>query len=277
MTASIARMNLVLHGVEDSKIARGDTLAAPAFHAADRLETFDVVLANPPYSIKQWNREAWTSDPWGRNFLGTPPQGRADYAFFQHILKSMNPKTGRCAVLFPHGVLFRRDELEMRQELIDSDLLEAVIGLGPNLFYNSAMESCIVVSRSGKPSNRRGKIIFIDASDDVSRDRAMSFLGVEHLARIGTTYTKFLPEEGYAKVATVEEIAKQGYSLSIPLYVKRLSAPATHRPSGGPPSWQESWELWNSAGRSHWATMHALVNLFADQVADGQEEQAIDG
>ena len=104
MKASIARMNLVLHGVEDSEIARGDTLAAPGFSEHDALRSFDVVLANPPYSIKQWNREAWQSDPWGRNFLGTPPQGRADYAFFQHILRSMDPTTGRCAVLFPHGV-----------------------------------------------------------------------------------------------------------------------------------------------------------------------------
>ena len=118
MTASIARMNLALHGVEDFAIARGDTLERPAFIENDRLATFDVVLANPPYSIKQWNREAWSSDPWGRNFLGTPPQGRADYAFFQHILKSMDPKTGRCAILFPHGVLFRKEEAEMRQKLV---------------------------------------------------------------------------------------------------------------------------------------------------------------
>ena len=91
MTASIARMNLALHGVDDFAIARGDTLERPAFTDKDRLATYDMVLANPPYSIKQWNREAWTSDSWGRNFLGTPPQGRADYAFFQHILKSMSP------------------------------------------------------------------------------------------------------------------------------------------------------------------------------------------
>jgi hypothetical protein len=94
------------------------------------LLTFDVVLANPPYSIKQWNREAWTTDPWGRNFLGTPPQGRADYAFFQHILKSMDPKTGRCAILFPHGVLFRKEEAELRQKLVEADLVECVLGLG---------------------------------------------------------------------------------------------------------------------------------------------------
>ena len=111
ITAAIARMNLVLHGVSDFHIASGNTLAAPAFVEGDRLRTFDVVLANPPYSIKKWNRSAWESDAWGRNFLGTPPQGRADYAFFQHILKSMDPKTGRCAVLFPHGVLFRDEEL----------------------------------------------------------------------------------------------------------------------------------------------------------------------
>ena len=90
ITAAIARMNLVLHGVEDFDIVAGNTLASPAFTTRDRFHTFDVVLANPPYSIKKWNREAWQSDQWGRNFLGTPPQGRADYAFFQHILKSLD-------------------------------------------------------------------------------------------------------------------------------------------------------------------------------------------
>lgn len=121
MTASIARMNLALHGVDDFAVARGDTLERPAFtNEKGGLATFDVVLANPPYSIKQWNREAWTSDPWGRNFLGTPPQGRADYAFFQHILKSMDSKTGRCAILFPHGVLFRKEEADMRQKLVET-------------------------------------------------------------------------------------------------------------------------------------------------------------
>ena len=130
ITAAIARMNLVLHGVEDFDIVAGNTLSNPAFIERDRLRTFDVVLANPPYSIKKWNREAWQSDPWGRNFLGTPPQGRADYAFFQHILKSLDPKTGRCAILFPHGVLFRNEEAEMRRKLVESDLLECVLGLG---------------------------------------------------------------------------------------------------------------------------------------------------
>jgi type I restriction enzyme M protein len=110
MTSSIARMNCFLHGIEDFRIERGDTLAEPKLVEGDRLQRFDVVLANPPYSIKQWNREAFAADPWGRNVFGVPPQGRADYAFQQHILQSLKPKTGRCAVLWPHGVLFRQEE-----------------------------------------------------------------------------------------------------------------------------------------------------------------------
>ncbi len=170
ITAAIARMNLVLHGVEDFDIAAGNTLSNPAFIEGDRLRTFDVVLANPPYSIKKWNREAWQSDPWGRNFLGTPPQGRADYAFFQHILKSLDPKTGRCAILFPHGVLFRKEEAEMRRKLVEADLVECVLGLGPNLFYNSPMEACVVICRTQKPPSRKGKVLFIDAVHEVARE-----------------------------------------------------------------------------------------------------------
>jgi len=205
ITAAIARMNLVLHGVEDFEIVTGNTLIDPAFIARDRLKTFDVVLANPPYSIKKWNREAWQSDPWGRNFLGTPPQGRADYAFFQHILKSLDPKTGRCAILLPHGVLFRNEEVEMRRKLVELDLLECILGLGPNLFYNSSMEACVVVCRSKKPKLRQGKVLFIDAVHEVARERAQSFLRPEHQQRILAAYRAFDDQPGFAKVATMKE------------------------------------------------------------------------
>ena len=215
MTASIARTNLVLHGVEDSEIVRGDTLATPGFVENDRLRTFDLVVASPPYSIKQWNREAWQTDPWGRNFLGTPPQGRADYAFFQHILKSLDPRTGRCAILFPHGVLFRKEEAELRRALVQADLVECVLGLGPNLFYNSPMEACVVFCRTRKPAERRGKVLLIDAVNEVARERAVSFLRPEHQARIERAYAAFADEEGLAKVATLDDIAAQGFSLSI--------------------------------------------------------------
>jgi type I restriction enzyme M protein len=260
MTASIARMNLVLHGVEDSEIARGDTLASPAFHEADRLKTFDVVLANPPYSIKQWNREAWTTDPWGRNFLGTPPQGRADYAFFQHILKSMDPKTGRCAILFPHGVLFRKEEADLRKALIETDLVDCVLGLGPNLFYNSPMEACVVFCRSKKPAKKKGKVLLIDAVNEVARERAVSFLRPEHQHRIESAYDAFADVDGFAKVATVGEIAAQAYSLSIPLYVKRRAVGVVGA-SDGVHSLADAWQRWEESGRAFWREMDTVVDL----------------
>lgn len=183
LTASIARMNLYLNGVEDFSIVREDTLAHPAFVDGSHLRKFDIVLANPPYSIKTWNREAFMNDKWGRNFLGTPPQGRADYAFFQHILASMDDKTGRCAILFPHGVLFRDEEQAMREELIKLDFLECVIGLGPNLFFNASMEACIIICRKKKSSDRKGKVLFIDAKDEVTRKNAESYLEQHHIKR----------------------------------------------------------------------------------------------
>jgi type I restriction enzyme M protein len=261
MTASIARMNLVLHGVEDSEIARGDTLATPAFTENDRLKTFDVVLANPPYSIKQWNREGWTTDPWGRNFLGTPPQGRADYAFFQHILKSMDPKTGRCAVLFPHGVLFRKEEAELRRKLIEADLVDCVLGLGPNLFYNSPMEACVVFCRAKKPPKRRGRVLLIDAVNEVSRERSVSFLTSEHQARIETAYAAFEDSPGFAKVATLEEISRLEFSLSIPRYVTRSASAVATPGSPTSRSLRDEWVEWEGAGRAFWTEMDAVVDL----------------
>ena len=219
MTSSIARMNCFLHGIEDFRIERGDTLAEPKLVEGDRLQRFDVVLANPPYSIKSWDRAAFSADPWGRNLYGTPPQGRADYAFQQHILQSLKPVTGRCAVLWPHGVLFRQEEADMRRKLIEVDLIECVLGLGPNLFYNSPMEACVVVCRTQKPKERRGKILFINAVNEVTRERAQSFLTDEHLQRIVRAYRDFQDEPGFTRIATLEEIRSKDCNLSIPLYV----------------------------------------------------------
>ena len=219
MTSSIARMNCFLHGIEDFRIERGDTLAEPKLVEGDRLQRFDVVLANPPYSIKQWNREAFAADPWGRNVFGVPPQGRADYAFQQHILQSLKPKTGRCAVLWPHGVLFRQEEAEMRRNLIEADLIECVLGLGPNLFYNSPMEACVLVCRTQKPKARRGKILFINAVNEVTRERAQSFLTDEHLQRVVRAYQEFKDEPGFTRVVPIEEIRAKEGSLNITLYI----------------------------------------------------------
>jgi type I restriction enzyme M protein len=161
---------------------------------------FDVVLANPPYSIKQWDRDTFASDPWGRNLYGTPPQGRADYAFWQHILQSLSPRTGRCAILFPHGVLFRQEEADMRCKLINADVIECVLGLGPNLFYNSPMEACIVICRTAKAKECRNKILFINAVNEVTRERAQSFLTDAHIRRIVKAYEAFRDEPDFTRV-----------------------------------------------------------------------------
>ncbi len=220
LTCSIGRMNLILHGIEDFRVVNGDTLSAPAFIEKKRLKQFDLVLANPPYSISQWNREAFASDKYGRNILGVPPQGRADYAFLQHILASMKEETGRCAILFPHGVLFRNEESAMREKLVRGDYVECVIGLGPNLFYNSPMEACILICRITKRPERRGQVLFINAVREVERKNAQSFLEEQHIRKIADAYQGYVNESDFARVVTIKDIEENNFSLSIPLYVK---------------------------------------------------------
>ena len=257
ITSAIARMNLVLHGVDDFEIKTGNTLSNPAFVEGDELKTFDVVLANPPYSIKKWNREAWQSDQWGRNFLGTPPQGRADYAFFQHILKSMDPKTGRCAILFPHGVLFRNEEEEMRTKLIEKDLLECVLGLGGGLFYNSPMKACVVFCRTSKPKEREGKVLFIDAVDEVAKERSQSFLRPEHQEIIYNAYTSFCDQDGFARVVANEEILSLDGNLSLARYIQR---PLANSIDSEHANLKSAWSQFEAVGRDFWSSMNKLLS-----------------
>jgi type I restriction enzyme M protein len=265
MTSSIARMNCFLHGIEDFRIERGDTLAEPKLVEGDRLQRFDVVLANPPYSIKQWNREAFAADPWGRNVFGVPPQGRADYAFQQHILQSLKPKTGRCAVLWPHGVLFRQEEAEMRRRLIEADLIECVLGLGPNLFYNSTMEACVVVCRTQKPKARRGKILFINAVNEVTRERAQSFLSDENLERVVRAYQEFKDEPGFTRVVNADDIREKEWSLNISLFVVNGEHRRTGmRSSGG--SLEEAFIPWLASAKT---TRGSLATITGSAAADG--------
>jgi type I restriction enzyme M protein len=270
ITAAIARMNLVLHGVADFDVVSGNTLSDPAFVERDRLRTFDVVLANPPYSIKTWNRDAWQSDPWGRNFLGTPSQGRADYAFFQHILKSMDPKTGRCAILFPHGVLFRNEEAAMRRKLIELDLVECVLGLGPGLFYNSPMEACVLVCRSKKPAGRAGKILFINAVSEVARERAQSFLKPEHQSRILDAYRGFADLPGFAAVVATDDVLAKDGNLSIARYVKAHKASTAE---AGPLDVVSAWSALEEDGRDFWPRMDALVEMLDAAVAGEDNDE----
>ncbi len=243
LTSAIGRMNLFLHGVEDFNIVNADTLKNPAFIKGDKLQQFDLILANPPYSINQWDRDAFETDKYGRNFLGVPPQGRADYAFLQHIIKSLDPETGRCAILFPHGVLFRNEENEMREKLIKSDVVECIIGLAANLFYNSPMEACIMICRMKKRPERRGQILIINAVNEVERKNAQSSLKKEHIEHIANAYENYKDEPEFAKVITIEDTAKNNYSLSIPLYVKAQ----TIKENVDDRSVQEKYDSWKEA------------------------------
>lgn len=219
LTSAIAKMNMLLHDIEEFDIARGDTLKEPKFNKGDKLQQFDVIFANPPYSIKKWDRDAFSSDPFGRNIYGVPPQGCADYAFFQHILKSLKDKTGRAAMLWPHGILFRDSEEAIRKGMIESDVIEAVIGLGPNLFYNSPMESCIVVLRLNKQTERKNKILFLNGVHEVTRERASSSLSEANLEKLVAAYAAPHDHADIARLVDLKEIKENLYNLSIPLYV----------------------------------------------------------
>lgn len=220
-TSSIARMNLFLHGVEDFHIVRGDTLRDPAFFEGDHLATFDCVIANPPFSLEKWGREPWQSDRFGRNFSGLPPKKSGDYAWVQHMIKSMAQPHGRMAVVLPHGVLFRmRAEGKIRRKLLEMDLLEAVIGLGPNLFYGTGLAAAILVFRQRKPGLHEGKVLFIDASELYRSGRNQNTLELEHEQQILEWYQAFEEVEGHVHVAAREEIADNDWNLNIARYVE---------------------------------------------------------
>ena len=220
-TSSIARINLFLHGAEDFQIVRDDTLRQPAFFEGDQLARFDCVIANPPFSLKKWGRDLWANDPYGRNFAGLPPKSSADYAWVQHMIQSMAVRTGRMAVVLPHGVLFRMGaEGRIRRRILERDVLEAVIGLGPNLFYGTGLAACILVFRARKIPERRGRVLIIDASQLYQRGRNQNTLEPEHTEQILTWYQDYEDVEGAARVVTLDEIAENDWNLNIPRYVE---------------------------------------------------------
>jgi len=221
-SSSIARMNMFLHGIEDFQIHRGDTLKDPAFFEADGLKTFDCVIANPPFSLKDWGAENWANDPYGRNIAGVPPKGNGDMAWVQHMIKSMN-NTGRMTVVLPHGALFRKgSEGKIRQTLIEQDLLEAVIGLGGNIFYGTQLAACVMVFKRQKEASRKEKVLFIDASEQVRIDRAQNYLEPEHVSQIFNWYNAFENVDNYVKVAFKSDLEENDYNLNIPLYVEKI-------------------------------------------------------
>jgi len=221
LTSAIARMNMFMHGIEEFDIVRGNTLSNPGLLENDELKKFNVILANPPYSIKSWDRKTFESDPYGRNLWGTPPQGCADYAFQQHIQKSLNLGNGRSISLWPHGILFRDSEAEMRRKMINEDVVEAVINLGPNLFYNSSMVSCLLVTNNDKPKEREGKVLFVQAVDEVRKEKTMSYLDNKHIEKILNAYKGFNTVPAFTEIVSNDEIVKdKNARLSVQLFVK---------------------------------------------------------
>jgi type I restriction enzyme M protein len=221
-TASIARMNLVLHGIEDFNVVREDTLRNPAFtdSSTGGLATFDCVIANPPFSLKEWGREIWEADPWGRVVFGLPPANYGDYAWVQHMVASMASVSGRMAVVLPQGALFRKGaEGTIRQRLLEQDLIEAVIGMAPNIFYGTGLAPAIVVLRRVKSPQRRRKVLTVDASSLFRKGRAQNFLDREHADQIVAWFRAFKDVEDHAKVVTLEQVEQEGWTLNISRYV----------------------------------------------------------
>lgn len=221
-TSTIAQMNMFLHGIEDFKIVRGDTLRNPAFFDGDSLAIFDCVVANPPFSLENWGRKTWENDPYGRNKYGLPSNSNGDFAWIQHMLASMDPLKGRMAVVLPHGVLFRKGaEGNIRKNILDEDLLETVIGLGPNVFYGASLAACILVFKSQKDKDRKHKVLFIDASAQYRIGRAQNFLDPVHIEQIYSWYSNFKDVDGTVRVVGIDKIKENDYLLNIPLYIEK--------------------------------------------------------
>ena len=255
LTSAIARMNMFMHGIEEFSIIRGDTLANPAFLHNDELKKFNVILANPPYSIKAWDQKGFTNDPYGRNLWGVPPQGCADYAFQQHIQKSLNTFNGRSISLWPHGILFRDSEAEMRSKMIEEDLVECVIGLGPNLFYNSPMEACLLITKTNKSENKKGKVLFINAVKEVKQDKNIAFLEQQHIDKIYTIYKNFSEESEIAKIVSNEKLLENKGSLNIAQFLSNVDKSAPEL------SVNEALDAWNEQSSSLKDSMNELFQI----------------
>lgn len=247
-TSTMARLNLLLHGIEDGQVRNPEdgTLSSPAFTRVDpvtgteQLERFECVLANPPFSLKKWDQEAWKDDPYGRNRFGVPPKGCADYAFVEHMICSLTDpfegsdgelvSGGRMAVVLPTGVLFRgKSEAEIRQRIIEEDLLEAVIVLPSNLFYSTSIPAVVLVIRRVKPAERRGHVLMIDASARFVKGKNQNTMSPDDIATILTAYQAGQDPDGEdhglrLRLVPTKEIEENGWDLNIGRYLHTADA-----------------------------------------------------
>lgn len=221
-TSAIARMNLFLHGARDFKIKQGDTLKSPLFLNRGQLQTFDCVIANPPFSLKKWGADQFSSDIYGRNMWGNPTDSSADFAWLQHMVKSMDKKNGRCAVVLPQGVLFHEGkEGEIRKQLIESDKLECVITLVGGLFYSTNVSACILVLNNNKSTEHKGKICLIDASKIFTAQRAQNIMTEKDVEEAYNLFERYQSVVEKSKIVSIEDIKAKDFTLSVSSYIER--------------------------------------------------------
>lgn len=219
-TFAIARINMFLHGLDSADIRRGDTLANPQFlNQQGGLQTFDIVVANPPYSIKDWEYEAFKTKFGRLDGYDAPPDKNADYAFILHIIKSMN-QNGRAGIVLPHGVLFRGGaEGRIREQIIKNDLIEAIVSLPSKLFYGTGIPAVILIFNKNKPKEKKEKILIIDADKDFLEGKNQNSLRPQDIAKIIKAYDGYMMIEKYARVVDLSEIAENEYTLNIKQYI----------------------------------------------------------
>lgn len=216
-TWALAMMNMFLHDVSGAQIRWGDTLKNPLLIEGDQLMTFEVIVANPPFSLDKWGAADAKKDRFKRYWRGVPPKSKGDYAFISHMIETMDPITGRVGVIVPHGVLFRSSsEGKIRKQLIEENLLDGVIGLPPNLFFGTGIPAAILLFKRDKTDD---SVIFIEASRDFESGSKQNILRPQDINKILTTYRERQPIEKYAHVANRAEIKENDYNLNIPRYV----------------------------------------------------------
>lgn len=224
-TWAICKMNMFLHGVFNADIAKGDTLRDPKHISGGVLQTFDRVLANPPFSLKKWGKEEAESDGFGRFPYGTPPKDAGDLAFIQHMIASLNNE-GMAGVVMPHGVLFRgSSEKAIRQGILEDDLLEAVVGLPSGLFYGTSISACLLIINKNKIAERQGKVLFINAELEYEEGKNQSKLRGEDIAKIVATFDSYSEIKRYSKVVPLADIAENDFNLNIRRYADTSPPP----------------------------------------------------
>lgn len=221
-TSAIARMNLFLHGASDFKIVQGDTLRTPKFIEASKLKQFNCILANPPFGQEKWGAGSFEFDKYGRNIWGCPSDSNADYAWLQHMVKSMKPLNGKVAVVLPQGVLFHSGkEGDIREQLIKSDLIEAVVTLAGGVFYGTGVSACIIFLSNHKRPEHKGKVCLIDATNIYTQKRAQNEMEEKDIQEVYSLYQNYEDKVEKCKIVTIEDLDKAGNTLAVNTYIEK--------------------------------------------------------